>query len=95
MTTEILHEVAGHGGRYVLLVDGSPVGELDHHDAGGVRTFSHTGVRPAFEGRGLAAELVRRGLDDARADGVLVEPRCWYVARFLDRHPDDQDLLAG
>ena len=95
MATEIRHDTWTDGGRYVLLVDGAEVGELDHAEGpAGVRTMLHTGVRPAFEGRGLAAKLVRRALDDARADGVLVVPSCWYVAGYLDRHPDDADLRA-
>lgn len=95
MTTEIRHDTWAGGGRYVLLVDGAEVGELDHVDDGpDRRALVHTGVRPAFEGRGLAAQLVRQALDDARADGVLVVPSCWYAARYLDRHPADADLRA-
>ena len=95
MDLDIDHEPRPGGGRYVLRVDGQAVGELDHRDDGaGHRDFTHTGVRPSHEGRGLAAHLVRRGLDDARAEGLTVIPTCWYVARYLDLHPDDQDLLA-
>ena len=94
MTADIHHDRAEHGGRYRLLVDGHEVGELDHVDRDGVRTFTHTGVRPSHEGRGLAAELVRRALDDARAEGVRVVGRCSYVAAYLDRHPADHDLRA-
>jgi len=95
MTTEISHRSHGTSGRYTLLLDGNDVGELDHVDADGVRTFTHTGVRTEHEGKGLAAQLVRRGLDDARAEGVKIVPACSYVAEHLRRHLDDQDLLAG
>ncbi len=94
MDLQIDHETRAGGGRYVLRIDGAVVGELDHRDGERTRDFVHTGIRPTHEGRGLAAHLVRRGLDDARADGVRVIPSCWYVARYLDRHPADQDLLA-
>lgn len=92
MDTEITHVVDERGGRYELLLDGSPIGELDHVDRDGVRTFTHTGVRRAYEGKGLAADLVRRGLDDARAEGVEVVGACSYVAAYLDRHPEYADL---
>jgi predicted GNAT family acetyltransferase len=81
-------------GHYRLCVDGDEVGELDFHHRGDVRVLPHVGVRPAYEGRGLAAQLVRRALDDARDEGVLVDPVCPYVAAYLRRHPDDQDLIA-
>jgi predicted GNAT family acetyltransferase len=81
-------------GHYRLTVDGSEVGELDFHQRGDVRVLPHVGVRPAYEGQGLAARLTRRALDDARADGVLVDPVCPYVAAYLRRHRDDQDLIA-
>jgi predicted GNAT family acetyltransferase len=94
MDAEIRHDTWEGGGQYVLVVDGADVGELDHLDEAGTRVMHHTGVRTAFEGRGLAAQLVRRALDDARADGVVVVPTCWYVAGYLDRHPADADLRA-
>jgi predicted GNAT family acetyltransferase len=93
MDIEITHERHGPLGQYHLFVDGEEVGELDHRDGDGRRVFSHTGVRPAYEGRGLAAQLVRRGLDDAREDGLKVVPQCSYVAAYLAQHPDDADLL--
>ncbi len=94
MQTEIDHTTDERGGRYHLRVDGDEVGELEHVDRDGVRTFTHTGVRRSHEGRGLAAALVRRGLDDARSDGMRVIGRCPYVAAYLDDHPDYDDLRA-
>lgn len=94
MAIEIVHRSDAMTGRYTLLLDGSEVGELEHRDASGVRTFTHTGVQPGHEGQGLAGHLVRRGLDDARSDGVRIVPACSYVTTYLQRHPEDQDLLA-
>lgn len=94
MDIEINDERDHGAGRYHLLVDGEVAGELDHRDVDGRRVFTHTGVRSAYEGRGLAAQLVRRGLDDARAEGVKVVPQCSYVAAYIARHPEDTDLLA-
>ena len=55
----------------------------------------HTEVLPAFEGRGIASALVRRVLDDARASGSTITPRCPFFVRHFARHPEDADLLAG
>lgn len=55
---------------------------------------THTEVPPALEGRGIAAALVRATLDWARAEGLRVRPLCSYVAVYMRRHPQTQDLLA-
>ena len=44
--------------------------------------------------RGLAEQLVRRALADARSQNALVVPACSYVAAFIQRHPEYQGLLA-
>jgi predicted GNAT family acetyltransferase len=93
MDIEINDERHGALGQYHLLVDGVEVGELDYRDGDGKRVFSHTGVRSSHQGRGLAAQLVRRGLDDARAEQLQDVPRCSYVAAYLAQHPEDADLL--
>jgi len=93
MDIEITDERHGALGQYHLLVDGTEVGELDYRDGDGRRVFSHTGVRSAYEGRGLAARLVGRGLDDARAEQMEVIPQCSYVAAYLAQHLEYADLL--
>ncbi|QXC61152.1 N-acetyltransferase [Aquihabitans sp. G128] len=81
--------------RYEVLLGDEVVGFAEHHPAGaGVEVFPHTVVTPAHEGKGLASVLVQHALDDVRARGLKVEPTCWYVARWIGRHPDYQDLLA-
>lgn len=57
--------------------------------------FTHTEVPEALEGRGIAAQIVRFALDDARARGLKVVPRCPYVAGFIARHPEYQDLVTN
>jgi uncharacterized protein len=54
----------------------------------------HTEVPPEFGGRGIASALVRRVLDDARAAGLTVTPRCPFFKAHFQRHPEDGDLLA-
>lgn len=93
MTIQIDDDRHDAHGRYRLLVDGGEVGELDYRDADGRRTFTHTGVRTSHQGQGLAAQLVRRALDDARAEQLAIVPQCSYVAAYLAEHPEDVDLL--
>lgn len=80
-------------GRYEVRVDGTLAGFAERTRGDGTMVLPHTVVDPAFEGRGLAGQLVRRALDDARAEGLSVAPQCSYVAAYLARHPDDLDLV--
>jgi len=56
--------------------------------------FSHTYVPPRLRGRGIAERLVAAGLAWARAQGLRVIPACSYVAAYLGRHPEWNDLAA-
>ena len=55
--------------------------------------FTHTIVPDEISGRGVAGELVKHALDDARSRGLTVKPQCSYVAKYIERHPEYQDLL--
>lgn len=55
--------------------------------------FTHTEVPPAHEGKGIASALIRFALDDARRRGLKVIPLCPFVAAYMQRHADVQDLL--
>jgi predicted GNAT family acetyltransferase len=56
--------------------------------------FTHTIVPKAIEGRGVASRLIRGALDQVRDRGLKVVPQCPFVAAYIKRHPDVQDLLA-
>ena len=80
--------------RFEVWVDGVRAGELDYVVDGDTWVLPHTGVDKAYEGQGLASQLVRTALDTARAEGITVKPVCPYVVTWLQRHPDYQDLVA-
>jgi predicted GNAT family acetyltransferase len=60
---------------------------------GGI-VFLHTETEPAFEGRGIASHLAEAALDDVRARGLRVIPRCPFIAGYIERHPAYADLVA-
>jgi predicted GNAT family acetyltransferase len=82
-------------GRYELFVDGHRVAIADFQVEGDVVVMPHTVVDPAQRGRGLGEVLVAAALDDVRSAGRTVVPACWFVAEFIDSHPDYRDLRAG
>jgi predicted GNAT family acetyltransferase len=81
--------------RYEIHADGQLAGHLAWRDQGGVLDLVHTEIEPAFEGRGLASQLVKFALDDARQGGRRIRPSCSYVATWLQRHAEYQDLVAA
>ena len=64
-----------------------------YRDSAGTRVFTHTQVDDDYEGHGIGSTLARAALDDVRAKGLLIVPRCPFIAAWLQRHPDYQDLV--
>ena len=90
---------AGAAGEYHAHVEGhQAIGRLTWVRRPGdrceVRVAEHTLVPEALGGRGVAGELVKALVADARAQGFRILPQCSYVAASFDRHPEWSDLLA-
>jgi len=62
--------------------------------ADGVITFTHTETPRQLRRRSIASWLVHDALEAARARGLKVVPRCSFVAGFIARHLEFDDLLA-
>ena len=76
-------------------MDGSEVaGFIAYRRGEGVLTLVHTDVDPRWEGKGVGSELVRGALDDLRARGLKVRPLCPFVAAYIRRHPEYNDLVV-
>ena len=59
----------------------------------GVITFTHTEVPAEMWGRGIGSQLVRGALEAARAQGLKVVPKCPFVAAYMAKHAEFNDLL--
>ncbi len=53
----------------------------------------HTVVPEALGGRGIASALIKAGLGYARDHGLKVKPICPFVAGYIEKHPEVQDLV--
>lgn len=80
--------------RYELVIDGDLAGIADYSIVGDRVVMPHTEIEQRRRGQGLGAILVKHALDDLRSSGRTVVPRCWYVAQFIDEHPEYRDLVA-
>jgi predicted GNAT family acetyltransferase len=75
-------------------VDGELAGFAAYVDRGATRVFTHTEVDPAYGGHGVGGAIARGALDEARASGLTVVPRCPFIKGWIDKHPDYADLIA-
>jgi uncharacterized protein len=89
---EVRHNAARS--RYEITLDGRLAGFADYRADGDTIVFPHTEIQPSMRNQGLGAELVRGALDDVRARGRTVVAQCWYVAEFIDQHPEYAALIA-
>lgn len=81
--------------RYEIRVSGRLAGSTEFTDRGSVRTFYRTTMDPEFEGRGLGTQLISAALDAERAAHRHIRAKCPFVRRFVERHPQYEDLLAA
>jgi predicted GNAT family acetyltransferase len=79
--------------RFEIRVDGELAGFADYSHMGDRVIFRHTEISDAYEGRGLGSKLTQGVLDAARAAGRAVVPLCPFVASYIERHPEYEDLV--
>jgi hypothetical protein len=79
--------------RYEAMVGDRLAGTAVYAAQPAARVFTHTVVLPRFEGRGVGARLARAALDDVRDRGLHAVPRCPFIAAWIRRHPEYEDLV--
>lgn len=79
--------------RYVLVIDGEVAGVAHYLPHAVQDVFTHTVVDERFEGQGLGSELVRAALKDVRGRGRRIVPVCPFVAAYLVKHHDWDDIV--
>jgi predicted GNAT family acetyltransferase len=79
--------------RYEAFIDGKLAGFAAYRATPDRIVFTHTEIEPAFEGKGVGSVLAQQALDDVRTKGRPITPRCPFIADFIDKHPEYQDLV--
>lgn len=74
--------------RFTIAVDGRVVGKAEFLDRGGRRIFTHTEVDKNYEGRGLATILIGEALQQTRAAGLRIVPKCPLVVAYVEKHDE-------
>lgn len=92
---EITVERNGRQGTYFLpLPDADPARVTFVEVAPGQIAIDYSWVPPKFRGRGVALKIIRKVVEDARAQGFRITPLCGYVASEFRHHPEWADVLA-
>ena len=89
----VRHDATAH--RYEYVLDGAVVAVAEYRPDGDRLVMHHTYTDPATGVSGIAARLVEDALDDVRRRGRRVVPACWFVAEFVETHPEYRDLVAA
>ncbi len=72
--------------RIYVVDDGEEVGEVTFPERDGVYVINHTYVDDRYRGQGIAAELVRRAVEEIERRGGRVEATCSYALLWLARN---------
>jgi chromate reductase, NAD(P)H dehydrogenase (quinone) len=72
---------------------GELAGFAEYRTVGDRIELPHTMTDPAFGGQGVGSVLVRSVLDKFAAENKRVLPSCSFVAKFIEKNPEYQQLL--
>ena len=72
---------------------GEAMAKIEYIPTKKMTVFTHTEVPVGYEGQGIANWMIRHVLDEARAQGKIVNPMCPFVKLFVQRHPEYMDLV--
>lgn len=86
----ITHNEQAH--RFETTMDGQ-TGYISYQQRGVSLVYDHTIVPQELGGRGVGSALVKHALNYAREHDKKVVPQCSFVASYIDKHPDYQDLI--
>ena len=80
--------------RYELKAGGG-IAFVRYRSSARVRTFVHAEVPSVQRSNGLGSALARGALELARTQGYKIVPQCPFIAAYIGKHPEFQDLVAG
>ena len=78
--------------RFELMFDDGPA-FIDFRQRDRSLSLLHTEVPAALRGKGVGDVIAVAVLDYARTQDLLVKPFCAFVAKYIARHPQYDDLV--
>jgi len=80
--------------RYELRLGGRLIGLAVYRRRDGRIAFTHTEVDESCEGRGFGSRLAEVALADAAKENLEVVPLCPFIAYYIEKHPEYEELVA-
>ena len=77
--------------RFETRIDGE-LSKLDYMRDGNTIVMTHVGVHPEHRGRGVAGKLTQVALEYAKEKSFRVIPMCPYIAAYIRRNPQYEEL---
>jgi uncharacterized protein len=74
--------------RYEAFLGDEKAGYSEYHLQPERVVFTHTVVKPQFEGRGIGSRLAKFAVNDARDRGLRITPVCPFIRAWLRRHSE-------
>ena len=60
----------------------------------GTWSFHHTETFEEYSGMGYGKQLAAGVMDVARQQGITIAPTCPFLRKYMDQHPETQDVRA-
>ena len=86
---EIIHNAAEN--RFETWIE-DQLSKLDYMQDGDTIVMMHVGVYPEHRGQGVAGTLTQVALEYAKEKSLRVIPMCPYIATYIRRNPQYEDL---
>ncbi|RJF69032.1 N-acetyltransferase [Deinococcus cavernae] len=79
--------------RYEAVENGQVIGFAEFVDRGDHVVMPHTEVNPEHEGEGVGGQIAEFALNDLRRAGRKVQPSCAFIAGYIQKNPQYQELV--
>ena len=93
MEIKIIHDKEHH--KFVCEIEGK-ISHLKYKVLPDGKTLDYrsTYVPPELRGRQIADQMVKAGLEYAKANKYKVIPSCSFVRAYIERHPEYKEIVV-
>ncbi|MBC6994983.1 GNAT family N-acetyltransferase [Neolewinella lacunae] len=89
------HDVVNNPEKYRFeVISGGLTSKLEYRLGRNRLALVHTEVPEELAGQGIGSALVTTALTYAREHDLIVLPYCPFVAAYLERHPEWEDIVG-